>query len=303
MSLFAKKKEAGTPFLLPAYVFASLVFLALSLIFLLCYNEPTNGPYGEGDALSYTLPFFLTMLMGSFLSFLFYLALPKDKTWAMALSFLPLALEFVGLILGINAYFGHYGETDTRVAFPRYVIALLLFALLALSLFSRLQEGFLKGKFSKYLSKTPSFLNHLSLALGSIVALLSVLSVNLTTGLSGNNPANVLFLVAFVLVLLALVCFLILFFLPRFEEKRLRYQTYLSYLWIALGAVFALTYAISFAVMSPGEGGLTFRAFMWGLSEGILLALFGLLSFLSLRLEEKGETFKKLLEEALSEEA
>lgn len=301
MSLFEKKKPEEGTFSLPTSVLIAISFLLMGLYFLLCFNQDHYASYGDADSLRFTLSFFVLLLLGTALEIGFYFALPKGKKYAMYLSLLPKLVLGASIIALSVSYFEHFNETVTGLRVLRYVVLILAIVLFLLDVLSWLNEGPLKGKIIRNPSQNPLLFNETTLYLSGICTLLMAYSAIATSGLKITHFASIALLICLAFLLISFLLNSYFSVDKKRGESFKRFRMPLSYVWIALGVLLAIVYGISFVLRVAEEGGMSYRAFMWGFFGGLTLAVLGLLYFFSLYLETKGERFKKLLKESLED--
>lgn len=277
MSLFQKREQKGKK-LLPSFLFCTLAFFLLSLLFLLCYNQKEYMMEGEeNDYLVGTIWFFALSVLASFMDFAFYFSFEEEsplKKWFLLGSF---SFELISYIVGIFSYFRLYNETVSSIVAVRIVIVILGFLLFSLNLFSRLVAYFKIFKKQKNNAKIISILNIFPFVLANEIALLFPIAVFETMQVPFSHYSFVFLLID--CLAFGLFALFLFFFLQKEkigEQFLWRCSHYFFAASIALIAITLLLGIVAYA----NKDSLSFRSFYWLVASSVFVLAIDVLYFL-----------------------
>jgi len=272
MPLFSKhiKKENKQ---IPIFLVVSFSLLALSLLFLLCFNQSEYMMAGEIDYLVKTIAFFAGMTLSTFADFAVYFLLPKNEKRKLILLFIPAVLEFVFLVVGVYSYLSVYNETVNSIRLPRYVTIVFVFLLWGIGLFSRTPFYEKKSKNQENGANPYRFLPYMPFLLAMIIATMFPFCVFLTMEVPLSHYV-------FIMLLLVLSTLVITFILmTALLSKTDNASKVLSIVLraVVVDILFAIAAIIACIIAYDAKAGIAFRSLYWLVASLLSVAIFGAL--------------------------
>ncbi len=296
MPLFSKhvKKEDTQ---IPLFLIVSFCLLALSLLFLLCFNQSEYMMKGETDYLVKTIAFFAGITLSTFADFIVYFVLPKEAKRKTFWLIVVAILEGVFLVVGVYSYLSVYNETVNSIRLPRYIVIVLIFLLWGLGLFGRTPFYEEKSKNQENGANPYRFLLYMPFLLAMIIATMFPFCVFLTMEVPLSHYV-------FIMLLLVLAALVITFILATaLLSKTDNVSKALSIVLKAVVAdiLLAIAAIIACAIAYDAKYGIAFRSLYWLVASLLAVAIFGALMCVSIYWNIHSEKVPVLEEEKESE--
>ena len=276
---FLKKEERRKEKIFPSFLRTSFCLLALSLLFLLCYNQSDYMMKSDGnDYLVNTIVFFALIVLSVFSDFVFHFSISEENKNKRILMLIPSLLEGVSVLVGFYSYLKAYNETITAIRLSRYIAAVLIAVLWLFGLIDRLLRYNKHDENRESDAKLASFFETAPFVLSGFISILFPLCVYLTMEMPLSHYC---FIFLFVALAMAIAVFFVLtspFLLKNFDEKK---KNKIVLIMSFAEALILLSGIIAIIIAYENKAGIAYRSLFWTIASFAASIVFFVLTFLN----------------------
>ncbi len=281
---FLKKEKGRREKTFPSFLRVSFCLLALSLLFLLCYNQSDYMMKSDGnDYLVNTIVFFALITVSTFSDFVFHFSISEENKNKKILMLIPSLLEGVSVLVGFYSYFKAYNETITAIRLPRYIAAVLIVVLWLLGLIDRLLRYNKNMENRENDAKLDSFFSISPFLLSGFISILFPLCVYLTMEMPLSHYCFIFLFIALAVGALAFFVLTLPFLLKAVDEKK-RNKSIIIMSFVE--ALISLSAIIAVTVAYENKAGIAYRSLFWTIASFVAAIMFSALAFLDVYLAQ-----------------